>query len=87
MISPTFNIHQFIEKVKEKDASDWVDLAEQEAVQTWKRSYTRHGSLSEEQKNGMIYESKLLKIIDYIRSGIMDKDISELGPDLLGAIR
>ncbi len=87
MISPTFNIHQFIEKVKEKDAPDWVDLAEQEAVQTWKRSYTRNGSISDEQKDGMIYENKLLKIIDYIRNGVMDKDISELGPELLGAIR
>jgi len=35
----------------------------------------------------MVYEGKLLKIIDYIRNGIMDKEISELGPELSGAIR
>jgi hypothetical protein len=87
MISPSFNIHQFIERVKERDASDWVDLAEQEAVQTWTQSYTLNGSLSDEQTNGMIYENKLLKIIDYIRNGILHKEISELGPELLGAIR
>jgi hypothetical protein len=87
MISPSFDIYQFIENVKEKDASDRVNLAEQEAVQTWRQSYTRNGSLSEEQKNGMLYENKLLKIVDYIRYGIVHRDISEIDPELLSAIR
>lgn len=87
MISPSFDIHQFIENIKEKDVSDMVYLAEQEAVQTWKRTYSRTGTLTEEQKNGLMYENKLLKIIDYIRNGIKHKDISELDPELLGAIR
>jgi hypothetical protein len=87
MISPSFDIHQFIENVKEKDPLDRVSLAEQEAVLTWRQSYTRSGSLTEEQKNGMLYENKLLKIIDYIRYGIIHRDIAEIDPELLSAIR
>ena len=87
MISPSFDIYQFLERVKDKNVSDRVYLAEQEAVQTWRQSYCRSGSLTEEQQNGMLYENKLLKIIDYIRYGIVHRDIAEIDPELLSAIR
>lgn len=87
MISPSFDIHQFLESVKDKNVCDRVYLAEQEAVQTWRQSYSRSGALSEEQQNGMLYENKLLKIIDYIRYGIVHRDIAEIDPKLLSAIR
>ncbi len=87
MISPSFDIYQFIEKIKEKNADDMVDMAEQEAVQTWKRTYKQSGSLSDEQKSGMRYENILLKIIDLIRYGIMHRDLSEIDHELLKSIR
>ncbi len=86
MISNTFDIHQFIEAVKGKNRTDTIDLAENEAVQTWQLTYQKGCPVSQEQEEGMTYHNKLLRLIDYIRYGVKYGDLSETDYHLFGSI-
>ena len=71
MISNSFNIHQFIEAVKGKNRNDTIDLAENEAVLAWQSTYCKGCTITQKQKQGMTYHNQLLRLIDYIRYGVL----------------
>ncbi len=77
MISNSFDIHQFIEAVKGKNRKDAIDLAENEAVLAWHSTYRKGSAITREQKLGMAYHNQLLRLIDFIRSGVKYGDLSE----------
>ncbi len=86
MISNAFDIHQFIEAVKGKNRNDAIDLAENEAVQTWQLTYQKGIAVTQKQKKGMSYQNKLLRLIDYIRYGVKYGDLSETDYQLFSSI-
>jgi len=68
MISPNFNINEFIRQTKNRDKYDIINLAEQEATIAWRKTYRSDGVINDVIKRSVLYQNKLLKLIDKIRS-------------------
>ena len=77
MISPSYDIHQFNEAVQGKDWLDTVHLAEQEAMKAWQRTYRESIIVDHDMRAGIIYQHKLLRLIDFIRNDIPHTDLSD----------
>ena len=82
MISPEYNFKQFVEATKEKNAYEAIYIANQEAIDAWRRSYRSPGSTDEDDEKSIDYQNKLKTYIYHLRSSVRQ---SELGNPILKA--
>ena len=82
MISPEYNFKQFVEATKEKNAYEVIYIANQEAIDAWRRSYRSPGSTDEYDEKSIDYQNRLKNLIYQMRSSVRQ---SELGNPILKA--
>ena len=80
MISPEYNFKQFVEATKEKNAYEVIYIANQEAIDAWRRSYRSPGSTDEYDEKSIDYQNRLKNLIYQMRSSVRQ---SELGNPIL----
>ena len=80
MISPEYNFKHFVEATKEKNVYEVIYIANQEAIDAWRRSYRSPGSTDEDDEKSIDYQNKLKTFIYYLRSSVRQ---SELGNPIL----
>jgi hypothetical protein len=71
MISPSFDIKEFINVVKEKDYDEMLLTAEREALESWRHRYHKRSDRND--LSGKSYESDLMSFISLLRSSVVFK--------------
>jgi methylphosphotriester-DNA--protein-cysteine methyltransferase len=81
MISPSCDIREFIEAVKDKEYFEVISLADKEALKAWRRSYRTGKRATDESASCKRYEGLLKEIARHIRSSVAPdwKSVAELG--------
>jgi hypothetical protein len=70
MISPSCDIREFIEAVKDKDYFEVISLADKEALKAWRMSYRNGIEATDTSANCRRYEALLKEITRHIRSSV-----------------
>ena len=80
MISPSCDIQEFIEAVKDKDYLEVISLADQEALKAWRISHRTGIGATDERASCKRYEELLKEIARNIRSSVAPdwKSVAEL---------
>jgi hypothetical protein len=74
MISPEYDFKQFLENTKKKDVDEIIYLADQEAVEAWRRAYRSRGSSNDNNYRSVDYQNKLKNLIYHMRSSLVKSD-------------
>ena len=80
MISPSCNIQEFIEAVKDKDYFEVLSFADEEALRAWRSSYRTCGRTADESASCKRYEELLKEIARHVKSSVAPdwKRVAEL---------
>jgi hypothetical protein len=80
MISPSCNIQEFIEAVKDKDYFEVISFADKEALTAWRSSYRTGGRTADESASCKRYVELLKEIARHIKSSVAPdwKRVAEL---------
>ncbi len=82
MISEEFRFRQFADAARGKAYHEVIYLAEQEALQAWRRAHPSKHLLEKERNRSLRYQKTLIDLIEYLRHGVVgedhDADIDEL---------
>jgi hypothetical protein len=67
MISPTFDIESFVASLSDKDVSEIIHIADQEALQAWRAGQKK--KLDPEPDTALCesYQKKVIALINYLR--------------------
>ena len=77
MISDEFRFQQFVEIATGKPYHEIIYLAEQEALQAWRKAHPSKGLSNEERIRSLRYQQMLLDLIEYLRHGVVFQDRDE----------
>ena len=77
MISDDFRFQQFVEIAKGKPYHEIIYLAEQEALQAWRKAHPSKGLSFEKRTQSLRYQQMLLDLISYLRHGVVFQDRDE----------
>ena len=87
MISDEFRFQQFVEIATGKPYHEIIYLAEQEALQAWRKAHPSKGMSVEKRTQSLRYQQLLLDLISYLRHGIVSQDRDEETDGLFRFIR
>jgi hypothetical protein len=70
MLSPSSDIQEFIEAVRDKPYLEVLALADREALKAWRLLYRRKGSQEPSNQQGRSYDRMLKGLIRFMRSSV-----------------
>jgi hypothetical protein len=87
MVSSEFKFQQFAESARGKAYHEIIYLAEQEALQAWRKAHPSKGLPVEKRSQSLAYQQTLLELIAYLRHGIASQGRDEKIEELFRFIR
>jgi hypothetical protein len=86
MISPSFDIREFIEAIRRKDYLEMIHLADREAFQVWRCS-NRDDQKESDQRELRAYEMRLKEFVSVIRSSVIRRKEGDPVHQLFNSVR